>query len=104
QAMLADVATAMENPLAIRTPHFAPRAKRVIFVFLSGGPSQHDLFVPKPRLVRDHGKRVGVTNLPRGIPVGTDKFLTLGPAAEFKPRGESGAMISTLLPHLAGVA
>jgi hypothetical protein len=104
QAMLADVARAAESPLAGRAPHFAPRAKRVIFLFMSGGPSQHDLFVPKPRLVRDHGKRVGVTNLPRGIPVGTEKFLTLGPAAEFAPRGHSGAMISSLLPHLAGVA
>lgn len=104
QAMLADVAAAASSPLASREPHYAPRAKRVIFLFMSGGPSQHDLFVPKPRLVRDHGQRVGVTNLPRGIPVGTDKFLTLGPAAEFIPRGESGAMISTLLPHLATVA
>src|SRR5258708_6182008 len=104
QAMLADVAHAAQSPLAGREPHFAPRAKRVIFLFMAGGPSQHDLFVPKPRLVRDHGRRVGVTSLPRGIPVGTDKFLTLGPAAEFAPRGESGAMISNLLPHLAGVA
>jgi hypothetical protein len=104
QAMLADLAKAAESPLAGRVPHFAPRAKRVIFLFMSGGPSQLDLFVPKPRLVRDHGQRVGVTNLPRGIPVGTEKFLTLGPAAEFAPRGESGAMISSLLPHLAGVA
>lgn len=104
QAMLADLASAAESPLAARAPHFPARAKRVIFLFMSGGPSQHDLFVPKPRLVRDHGQRVGVTNLPRGIPVGTDKFLTLGPAAEFKPRGESGLMISDLLPKLAGVA
>ena len=104
QAMLADLACAAQSPLAGREPHFAPRAKRVIFLFMAGGPSQHDLFVPKPRLVRDHGQRVGVTNLPRGIPVGTDKFLTLGPAAEFAPRGQSGAMISNLLPHLAGVA
>ena len=104
QAMLADLAVAAESPLAARKPHFAPRAKRVIFLFMSGGPSQHDLFVPKPRLVRDHGQRVGVTNLPRGIPVGTEKFLTLGPVADFAPRGESGAMISNLLPKLAGVA
>ncbi|MFN0054265.1 MAG: DUF1501 domain-containing protein [Planctomycetales bacterium] len=104
QAMLADVAHAATSPLAGREPHFAPRAKRVIFLFMSGGPSQLDLFVPKPRLVRDHGQRVGVTNLPRGIPVGTEKFLTLGPATEITPRGQSGAMISGLLPQLAGVA
>lgn len=104
QAMLADVASAASSPLASRAPHFEPRAKRVIFLFMAGGPSQHDLFVPKPRLVREHGQRVGVTNLPRGIPVGTEKFLTLGPAAEFAPRGQSGAMISNLLPRLAEVA
>lgn len=104
QAMLANVARAVENPLAMQPAHFPAKAKRVIFVFLSGGPSQHDLFVPKPRLVKDHGKRVGISNLPKGIPVGTEKYLTLGPAAEFIPRGESGAMISTLMPHLAGVA
>lgn len=104
QAMLANVASAIESPLAMKAAQFSPKAKRVIFVFLSGGPSQHDLFVPKPRLAKDHGKRVGISNLPKGIPVGTDKFLTLGPAAEFLPRGESGAMISTLLPNLAGVA
>ena len=103
-AMLADVAAAADNPLAPRTPHFVPRAKRVIFLFMAGGPSQHDLFVPKPRLVRDHGKRVGLTDLPRGIPVGTEKFLTLGPVAPIAPRGQSGAMISNLLPHLSGVA
>jgi hypothetical protein len=104
QAMLADLASAAQSPLADRAPHFPGTAKRVIFLFMAGGPSQHDLFVAKPRLVRDHGQRVGVTNLPRGIPVGTEKFLTLGPAAEFAPRGESGAMMSNLLPHLAGVA
>jgi hypothetical protein len=104
RAMLADVAAAADNPLARRTPHFAPRAKRVIFLFMGGGPSQHDLFVPKPRLVRDHGQRVGLTDLPRGIPVGTEKFLTLGPAARFAPCGQSGAMISSLLPRLSNIA
>ncbi|QDT74687.1 hypothetical protein I41_38850 [Lacipirellula limnantheis] len=104
QAMLADIATAAKAPLAPRATHFAARAKRVIFLFMAGGPSQHDLFVPKPRLVRDHGRRVGLTDLPSGAPVGTDKFLTLGPMAPILPRGESGATISTLLPHLAKVA
>jgi len=104
QAMLADAAQAAENSLAVRPPHFPPRAKRVIFLFMAGGPSQLDLFVQKPRLVRGHGQRVGVTNLPRGIPVGTDKFLALGPVAEFAQRGKSGLVISNLMPHLAGVA
>src|SRR5262245_18295371 len=44
------------NPLAARLPHFAPRAKRVIFLFMHGGPSQVDTFDYKPLLARDHGK------------------------------------------------
>lgn len=107
RSMLAERAAADERapgPLDARPPHFSPRAKRVIFLFMAGGPSQLDLFVPKPRLTRDHGKRVGASGLPRGLQVGTEKFLTLGPAAEMLPRGQSGAIVSNLLPHLAGVA
>ncbi len=44
------------NPLAARPPHFPARAKRVIFLFMPGGPSQVDTFDPKPRLTQDHGK------------------------------------------------
>src|SRR5262249_51491287 len=44
------------NPLAPRPPHFPARAKRVIFLFMPGGPSQVDTFDPKPRLTRDNGK------------------------------------------------
>src|SRR5215472_7416633 len=71
QAMLADVARAAQSPLASRAPHFAPAARRVIFLFMAGGPSQLDLFVPKPRLARDHGRRVGASGLPSGLQVGT---------------------------------
>ena len=44
------------DALALRPPHHPARAKRVIFLFMDGGPSQLDLFDPKPRLTRDHGK------------------------------------------------
>src|SRR5207245_8562626 len=44
------------NPLAPRKPHFAPKAKNVIFMFMEGGPSQIDLFDPKPELEKWHGK------------------------------------------------
>src|SRR5712671_549663 len=44
--------SAIRNPI----PHYAPRAKRVIFLFMSGGPSHVDLFDPKPQLTKDHGK------------------------------------------------
>lgn len=102
--MLAEASDTSKDPLASRVPNYAPRAKRVIFLFMAGGPSQHDLFVPKPRLIAYHGRRVGVANLPRGVQVGTDRFITLGPAGPIPPRGESGAPISDLLPHLARVA
>src|SRR3954465_3688742 len=55
-AMLADEAKADLNPLAPRPPHFPPRARRVIFLFMPGGPSEGDPCDPKPRLARDHGK------------------------------------------------
>src|SRR5437868_1643552 len=59
-ALCADEARAADprtqNPLAVGPPHFSPRAKRVIFLFMSGGPSHVDLFDPKPRLQSDTGK------------------------------------------------
>src|SRR5690349_1498138 len=54
-ALLADE-TRAADPLAARAPHFPARAKRVIFLFMPGGPSQVDTFDPKPRLTRDNGK------------------------------------------------
>src|SRR5215813_6641402 len=49
-------ATEPTNPLAPRKPHFPPKAKSVIFLFMEGGPSQMDLFDPKPELAKWHGK------------------------------------------------
>ena len=56
--MLAEQGRSAEpaNPMAPKQPHFAPRAKRVIFMFMHGGPSHLDTFDPKPLLTRDHGK------------------------------------------------
>src|SRR5262245_5314420 len=51
-------ASAFVDPLAPRAPHFAPKARRVIFLNMSGGVSHIDSFDPKPRLFADHGKRV----------------------------------------------
>src|SRR5580704_7391761 len=44
------------NPLLVKPPQYAARAKRIIFLFMSGGPSHVDLFDPKPRLAKDNGK------------------------------------------------
>jgi hypothetical protein len=102
--MLADIAKASSNPLASRQPQFMPKAKRVIFLFMAGGPSQHDLFDYKERLAKTHGQRLGLPSNPMPFPVGTEKFLTMGPMAKFAPRGQSGMVISDLMPHLHGVA
>ena len=57
-SMLGRTAAAAEtrNPLSPKAPHFEAKAKRVIFLFMHGGPSHMDTFDPKPRLIRDHGK------------------------------------------------
>src|SRR5687768_13130189 len=53
---LADMLSASDNPIAARQPHHAPKAKRVIFIFMQGGPSHVDTFDYKARLARDDGE------------------------------------------------
>jgi hypothetical protein len=80
------------DPLAPKPPHFAPRAQRVIFLFMSGGVSHLDTFDPKPRLVAD---ATAGSRAPNGRSY-------LRPYWEFRPRGQSGIEVSSLFPHLAG--
>jgi hypothetical protein len=86
------------NPLSIKPPHFAPRAKRVIFLFMHGGPSQVDTFDYKPLLKRDHGKP-----LPFARPkvVSSETFNLLQSPWEFKQYGQSGMWVSDLFPEVA---
>jgi hypothetical protein len=90
-----------QKPLAVRPPHFAPRAKNVIFLFMSGGPSHVDLFDPKPKLTEMNGQP-----LPFEKPTleRTKTGNLLGSPWKFSQHGESGLEISELLPHLAGRA
>lgn len=81
-----------------------PKAKRMIFLFMQGGPSQQDLFDPKEFIRRKHGEKIDSPLRKEVTQVGTEKFLALGEAAPVRPRGESGMMISDLLPHLSSVA
>jgi len=93
------------NPLAGRAAHFSPRAKRMIFVFLAGGPSQGDLFAPKTHITKRHGTAIDSPVGDDGqLRVGVAKFLPMAPIAPVRPRGQSGMMMSDLLPGLAGVA
>jgi hypothetical protein len=87
------------NPLAQRAPHFTPRAKRVIFLFMHGGPSQVDTFDYKPLLERDHGKPLPFDK-PRVFSSQTGNLLKS--PWKFRQHGQSGAWVSELFPHTAG--
>ncbi len=104
-ARAADVSPAtIANPLAPRKPHFDPPARRLIWLFMHGGPSHVDLFDPKPDLVKFGGQP-----LPKSFgPVMTRRKVAqnplLAPVMPFAPRGASGLEISDFLPHIAGRA
>src|SRR5262245_11580816 len=80
-----------DNPLAPKPPHFAPRAKRVIFIYLPGGMSHVDSFDYKPKLIED--AKAG--RLYQG------KRRLLEPQGPFKPRGRCGTYVSELFPQIA---
>jgi hypothetical protein len=86
------------NPLAERPPMFPGRAKRVIFLFLSGGPSHVDLFDPKPRLSRDSGQPLPFEK-PKLERTKTGNLL--GSPFRFEKHGKSGIEVSELLPEIA---
>ncbi len=86
------------DPLAVRPPHFEPRADSVIFLYMDGGPSQVDTFDPKPRLAQDHGKPFPVKIEPTQFDnVGT----TFASPWKFQQYGQSGVPVSELFPHVA---
>ncbi|MDR3636484.1 MAG: DUF1501 domain-containing protein [Isosphaeraceae bacterium] len=86
------------NPLAARPPHFPARAKRVIFLFMHGGPSQVDTFDHKPLLDRDHGKPLPFAK-PRVVSSETGNLLRS--PFRFRRHGASGIAVSELFPHLS---
>jgi hypothetical protein len=89
------------NPLGVRPAMYRPRAKRIIFLFMSGGPSHVDMFDPKPKLVDYAGKP-----LPFEQPklVRTQTVNCLPTSFRFARHGQSGMEVSELLPHIAGCA
>src|SRR5437867_7964205 len=99
---LADLAHSQANPLAARAGHHAAKAKRVIFIFMQGGPSHVDSFDYKPRLIEDDGKMLHFDDA-RSL-AKTGKGVTqrvMKPRWAFRQHGESGQWISELLPHIA---
>src|SRR5437879_4790083 len=102
---LGQLLSASENPLAPKKPHFAPKAKSVIFLFMAGAPSHLELFDYKPQLAKFDG-----TLLPADLLKGyraafiNPNSKLLGPKFKFAKHGQSGVELSELLPHLANVA
>jgi hypothetical protein len=94
------------DPLAARPPHFAPKAKHVIYLFMAGAPTQLDLFDNKPALRKYDGQEIPAEFIPKGerfaFIKGTPRLL--GSPFKFKRYGQSGAELSELLPHLATIA
>lgn len=101
---LADILHAANDPAAAVGGHHPARAKRVIFLFMAGGPSQHDLFDPKEFIRQKHGQKIDSPLRPEVTQVGTEKYLALDAMAPVKPRGQSGTMVSDLMPQLAEIA
>lgn len=96
------IAAASGNPLAPKAPHFAPTAKRVIYIFQAGAPSHLDLFDYKPELVKRDGELPPPSLLKdyRAAFINPNSAF-LGTKYEFARHGESGIEISTLLPHIS---
>jgi hypothetical protein len=89
---------AVENPLVIKDGHFPAKAKRIIFIFCCGGPSQVDTFDPKPLLTRDDGKELPFAK-PRVQFAPTGNLLKS--PWNFQQYGQSGAWVSDLFPNIA---
>jgi len=109
-SLLSDQSRAAAKGTSDLSPHYGPKAKHLIFLFMAGAPSQMDLFDYKPKLNAFHGKTADRELL------GDERFSQLRPRNKGKPskllgspykfarHGESGALVSELLPHIAGVA
>jgi len=101
-------AGALASPTGLRAtsaaprPHFAPRARHVIVLYMSGGYSHVDTFDPKPRLIREHDQSIGieekasVSSQPK-----VERFLK-APLWEFRPNRQCGVEVSDLFPHIRG--
>ena len=94
----ADVAKTPRNPLAPRPPHFAAKARSIIFLYMDGGPSQVDTFDPKPLLQKESGQPFKMKMEPTQF---NEKGNTLGSPWEFQQHGQSGIPVSSLFPHVA---
>jgi len=97
QQLLADGGNARTE----RQPHFPAKAKRVIFLFMTGGVSHVDTWDPKPALSRDHGKEIKADHPEIKDRPGYEKIYLKRPQWEFTPHGHCGTEVSTLFPETA---
>jgi hypothetical protein len=94
----AEAATGYMNPLAPKPPHFPPKAKRIIFLYMHGGVSHVDTFDPKPKLDQFDGEP-----MPGGSPAtASPTGALLKSPWSFKKYGQSGTEVSELFPHIGG--
>ena len=98
-------APTLPDPMLPKRPHFAPKAKRVIYLFMAGAPSHLELFDNKPELAKWDGKKPPADLIKdyRAAFINPNSTL-LGPKFKFAKHGQSGAELSELLPHLATVS
>lgn len=101
-----DESSAFANPLAPKPPHFAPKAKRCILIFLEGAPSQIDLYDPKPKLNELNGQPLpeSMTKNVRFAFIKKESAVLLGSKRVFAKHGECGMEFSDLLPNIATCA
>jgi uncharacterized protein (DUF1501 family) len=106
-ASLMDSSVARASAGQVGFPNLQPKAKRVIYLFQSGGPPQHDIFDYKPHLNKVHGEEVpdSVFNGQRltGMTAGQSSFPVARSVFDFKQHGESGAWVSEVMPHTARI-
>lgn len=95
-----------ENPLLPKPPHFAPKAKACIFIFMEGAPSQMDLFDPKPKLNELNGQKLpeSMTKQVRFAFIQKDSAVLMGSPRKFRRHGQCGMEFSDLLPHIGSCA
>ena len=91
------MAAAATMPMAVKAPQFPAKAKRVVFLFMNGGPSHVDTFDPKPMLTKFHGQPLPYSNLPTERKTGTCYRSPF----TFSKHGQSGIEVSDIFPHIA---
>src|SRR4051794_33168843 len=94
------------SPLLVKPPHFAPKAKNCICIYLEGGPSQLDLFDRKDELKKLHGKKLpeSFTKNVRFAFIKKESATVLGSTRKYARHGDCGMELSDLLPHLSTCA